>query len=149
MVGRVLTVAGSQMTVGLDGAGGNGHPVRVGEIVKASNGENDVLAGVSEVKSNGAGAAESVLVVDLLGELKPDDTGELKFSRGVSIHPAAGAAVFPAEDKDLHAIYGEPARPSVSVGTLYYDPGHPAYLLTDELLGKHFAILGTTGSGKS
>lgn len=25
----------------------------------------------------------------------------------------------------------------------------PVYLLTDELLGKHFAVLGTTGSGKS
>src|SRR3546814_13360450 len=25
----------------------------------------------------------------------------------------------------------------------------PAFLITDDLLGKHFAILGTTGSGKS
>ncbi|MFY9718662.1 MAG: DUF87 domain-containing protein [Candidatus Cybelea sp.] len=149
MIGRVLTVAGSQMTVGLDRAEGNGGPVRVGSVVKSPNGKRDVIAGISEVQAYGAGAAGELLTVDLLGELALNDSGELQFSRGVSIHPAAGEPVFAAEDKDLRAIYGQPGRPSVSVGTLYYDPGQPAYLLTDELLGKHFAVLGTTGAGKS
>jgi DNA helicase HerA-like ATPase len=37
----------------------------------------------------------------------------------------------------------------VRIGTLHQDDSLPAYLVTDDLLGKHFAILGTTGSGKS
>jgi DNA helicase HerA-like ATPase len=35
------------------------------------------------------------------------------------------------------------------VGTIHQDSIVPAYILTDELLGKHFSIVGTTGSGKS
>ncbi len=35
------------------------------------------------------------------------------------------------------------------VGSLYQDARIPAYVMTNELLGKHFAILGTTGAGKS
>ncbi len=35
------------------------------------------------------------------------------------------------------------------IGSLHQDPSIPAYVLTDELLGKHLAILGTTGTGKS
>ena len=35
------------------------------------------------------------------------------------------------------------------VGTIYQDQGLPAFVAIDDLLGKHFAVLGTTGSGKS
>src|SRR5690606_457264 len=38
---------------------------------------------------------------------------------------------------------------NVRVGTLHQDSDLPAYVITDDLLGKHFAVLGTTGSGKS
>jgi hypothetical protein len=35
------------------------------------------------------------------------------------------------------------------VGTLYQDPLVPARLMADDLFSKHFAIVGTTGCGKS
>ncbi|MEE8274060.1 MAG: DUF87 domain-containing protein, partial [Alphaproteobacteria bacterium] len=38
---------------------------------------------------------------------------------------------------------------TVRVGTIHQDRSVPAFVTTDELLGKHFAILGTTGCGKS
>ncbi len=37
----------------------------------------------------------------------------------------------------------------VRVGTIRQDSTIPAMVRVDELLGKHFAILGTTGTGKS
>jgi DNA helicase HerA-like ATPase len=37
----------------------------------------------------------------------------------------------------------------VKIGTIYQDQTLPAFVSTDDLLGKHFAVLGTTGSGKS
>src|SRR5690606_3021468 len=46
-------------------------------------------------------------------------------------------------------IYARPDKANVRIGTLHPDNDLPAYLVTDDLLGKHFAILGSTGSGKS
>jgi uncharacterized protein len=149
MVGRVMTVAGSQMTVGLDAARAGEESMRVGCMVKIPNGGTEVLACVSEVKPGAPLGVEHLLVVDLLGELVSANGGGLKFNRGISIHPLPGEAVMVASDADLGAIYGEPSRSSIKVGTLYQAATRPALLETDDLLGKHFAVLGTTGSGKS
>ncbi len=35
------------------------------------------------------------------------------------------------------------------IGTIHQDRSLPGFIATDSLLGKHFAVLGTTGSGKS
>ena len=40
-------------------------------------------------------------------------------------------------------------RPSMRVGHIQQDPSIPAMIKIDEMLGKHFAVLGTTGTGKS
>ncbi len=163
MIGRVLTVSGSQMTVTFDGNGSNGNGgngsygngqiatanlVRVGSMVKVFDGDREIVAGVSEVISNRSAPDGQLLVVYLLGELVPANGG-LRFSRGVSVHPVPGESVYVADNTDLSAVYGEPTRASVKVGTLYQDANRPAFVLTDELLGKHFAVLGSSGSGKS
>jgi len=38
---------------------------------------------------------------------------------------------------------------SVRVGHIQQDPGIPAMIKVDDMLGKHFSVLGTTGTGKS
>jgi len=45
--------------------------------------------------------------------------------------------------------YTRPSVSNLSLGSLYHDPSRPAFVLVDELLAKNFAVLGTTGSGKS
>ena len=42
-----------------------------------------------------------------------------------------------------------PKRRDRRIGTIHQDAAVPAYILTNELFGKHFSIVGTTGSGKS
>jgi hypothetical protein len=41
------------------------------------------------------------------------------------------------------------SRSNVRIGTLHHDGRQPAFVLVNELLRKHFAVLGATGSGKS
>lgn len=149
VIGRVMTVGGSRMTVSLDGAGSKRETARVGSLVKAFDGERAVVAIISEEQAESTSRAENLLVVNLLGEIGSVAGGGLKFSRGVSIHPVPGAPVYVANDADLRAVYGEPSESNVEIGTLYQDPNRPALVLTDELLTKHFAIVGSTGSGKS
>jgi uncharacterized protein len=150
LVGHVLTVAGSEMTVGIDAASPAGDSVRVGAMLKASNGDRDVVACVSRVQSGRTQERDGhVLVVDLLGELVSRNGSGAKFSRGVSMHPIPGESVFTTNATDLRAVYGDPSAATINVGALYQDSKRPALIQTDDLLGKHFAILGTTGSGKS
>ncbi len=87
--------------------------------------------------------------IALLGESFDPDTEAFSFQRGVSVSPRLGAKVRLAATEDLARIYARPAKSSVLIGALHQDPDVPAYVVVDDFLGKHFAVLGTTGSGKS
>ena len=71
------------------------------------------------------------------------------FQRGVSVFPSIEAPVFLASPEDLAQVYAPRGTASVPVGTVYQASSVPAYLRIDDLMGKHFSIVGTTGSGKS
>jgi uncharacterized protein len=74
---------------------------------------------------------------------------DFTFQRGISTYPLPGQGVRLATVEELKVIYAKPNASTVKIGSVAQVKGLPAYLLMDELLGKHFAILGTTGSGKS
>ena len=63
--------------------------------------------------------------------------------------PALDAPLFAATAAEVHAVYARPAMASIEVGGLRHDAGLRAHLATDQLLGKNFAVLGSTGTGKS
>ena len=88
--------------------------------------------------------------IELLGEMlrRPDGTFG-PYQRGVSIFPALEASVYTPTMDDLAQVYAPRGTAAVPVGTIYQSSGVPAYLLIDDLMGKHFSIVGTTGSGKS
>ncbi|MBX3515669.1 MAG: ATP-binding protein [Rhodospirillales bacterium] len=71
------------------------------------------------------------------------------FERGVSFFPSVGAQVYIATADDLALVYAKRSPSSVRIGTIHQDRSIPAYVSPDRLLGKHFAVLGTTGTGKS
>jgi DNA helicase HerA-like ATPase len=88
--------------------------------------------------------------IDLIGEVVRGPAGETpSFRRGVSAYPGLDEPVCLAGPVDLALVYARPNAATVHVGTIHQDDAVPAYLLVDELLGKHFSIVGTTGSGKS
>jgi hypothetical protein len=84
-----------------------------------------------------------------VGEIPASASGERTFKRGVSALPALGDAIARATHQELELIYLASRGPSVTIGSLYQDPEIPASVVLDDLLGKHFAVVGTTGSGKS
>ena len=96
-----------------------------------------------------------VVEIDLFGEaliaeFDPNDPDAgFQFQRGVSIYPALGSAIYAASQGELRQIYARPSGANIQVGTLHQDADLPVYVMSDELMGKHFAVLGTTGSGKS
>src|SRR5438132_12289477 len=122
--------------------------VRIGAMIKTRSVEHEVVGTISAVQVDGS-PPRSVFVVDLLGEIVASSEGQSEFRRGVSHYPISGAPVRDASDADLRTIYTRPSVTNVGIGTLFHDPTRQAFVLVDELLTKNFAVLGSTGSGKS
>lgn len=93
--------------------------------------------------------AQQMVTIELLGEVPTAGEAVGTFRRGVSVYPKLGAEIFLASRDDLARIYAKPQAACVPIGTVSGDRSLAAYLAVDGLLGKHFAVLGTTGSGKS
>lgn len=148
MLGSVLTVSGSQMTFRLNGEEHDEKNSRIGSMVKSRCMHREVVGTISSVQSDGVEGHHAVLVVDLVGEIFVGDEGP-RLRRGVSHHPVPGAPVLAATEEDLRAVFARPSQSNIRMGTLYDNPAQPAYVEIDDLLSKHFAVLGASGSGKS
>src|SRR3546814_12806629 len=76
-------------------------------------------------------------------------TGRIhNFRRGVTRYPIPGSQVFAATSADLQQIYAADERAHVEIGTVYPTKDIRGSLYVDPMLGKHFALLGSTGTGK-
>lgn len=169
-VGHVVSVSGSKIRGVLavaDHGRANGYALeagralQIGNLVKIPMPKSVAFGLVSKLEIRDPtgppnGTDCRMVEIDLFGEslrngaadaMEGDDHSA--FQRGISVYPGLGDEIHTASTGELGQIYKRPTEPSVRMGTLHQDHDLPVYLMTDELLGKHFAIFGTSGSGKS
>ncbi len=159
-IGRIVSVTGSKAIVLLD-AQANGRVRSVndrpemGTLLAIDTATTIVLAIVSAlsvpVPAQREGDSEIwIAELGLVGELWKSAEGRgAKFNRGVTIYPALGDRVRVASKAELQTAFVGDGSSAVRVGCIRQDSTIPAMVRVDDLLGKHFAILGTTGTGKS
>ena len=75
--------------------------------------------------------------------------GDGQFERGVSQYPTTGAEVHAIGSMDIAMMFDRFQSKGLAVGTLASHPSLKVYLDPTNLFGRHSAILGQTGSGKS
>jgi hypothetical protein len=124
---------------------------QVGNQIKIQVGDGWLLATMRSQKKDANTPGGVLAVVDFLGEGAEERlTGRLhSFQRGVTRYPMPGALVFPATTADLRQIYASDGRNLIQVGKVFPTNDIRAGIYVDALLGKHFALLGSTGTGKS
>lgn len=159
-IGRIVSVTGSKAIVLLDAQTGthvrslNDRP-EMGTLLAIDTANTIVLAIVSAlsvpVPAQRDGDSEIwIAELGLVGELwKLKDSDKCSFNRGVTIYPALGDRVRVASQIELRSAFCDERSAAVRVGSIRQDSTIPAMVRVDDLLGKHFAILGTTGTGKS
>lgn len=160
-IGRVVSINGSKVKgllfdpVGSNGAAAPASTLRIGSVVKITTPASSVfgVVGTMGIDDPSAPAHQMTRLfnLELLGEI-PHSSGvgpTPGFQRGVSVYPMLDDGIYLANTDERIRIYAQPDKAHVRVGTLHPDNDLPAYLSTDDLLGKHFAVLGSTGSGKS
>jgi hypothetical protein len=80
-----------------------------------------------------------------IGSIKADG----QFDRGIGQYPTTGAEVHAIGSADIAKMFDRFQSKGFSVGTVATHPSLKVCLDPSNLFGRHFAILGQTGSGKS
>lgn len=160
-LGTVASVSGSSVSVHLAQSVASGLSIiegrtyrigQVGSFVRIPQGYQDLFGVVSEV-----GAKAAPLAVDQDGldtgrwmqiQLVGESIGGV-FERGISQYPNIGDSVHITTESGLARIYGASEFGNVVIGSLSSAESIPAKLAIDELITRHSAVLGSTGSGKS
>ena len=160
-LGAVASVSGSSISVHLAQSVASGLAIiegrtyrvgQVGSFVRIPQGYQDLFGIVSLVGAETASTAVNQrddetgrwILVQLIGE----SIGDV-FERGVSQHPNIGDSVHTATESGMARIYGTSNFGHIVIGNLSSTESIPAKLSLNELVTRHSAILGSTGSGKS
>jgi hypothetical protein len=178
-VGKIIEVSGNNLRIEIDdnvselirAVDGQVYPVgQMGSIIKVHFGRKLIFAFVRSLKmrselitddnSQPINAADDarILEADLFGQgIWSNKKSRLEFSRGVETYPLPLQSAYICLNDELEAVYkaaesnaqDDAISPMVPIGN--YIGGNNAVCRAniDKLFGHHFAILGSTGSGKS
>jgi len=153
--GRVISVRGSQARVGLLKTGRMSPAAAratVGRFVSLRSVTSTIVAMITEVSCEHLPSSDEFMAsasVDLLGEILDNSGPRLRFQRGVTNYPAIDDPAELITNQELRTIYAPNGSDQIDVGTLQQDQSVTAYVDVEEMLSKHFAVLGSTGVGKS
>jgi uncharacterized protein len=160
-IGRVVEIGGGGARIELDSGqlkeiAGDPDPSialsgQVGGHVKLEAGLRWLLANVRSLRLHDGEGGMIIADIDFLGEGEEhEQTGKLiNFRRGITGYPTPGAKVLPVSGDDMKQMFAADERAHIEIGTVYPTKDVRGALYVDALLGKHFALLGSTGTGKS
>ena len=172
-IGKIIEVDGSHVVAELDPGltelsrvyAGETYPIgQFGSIVRIHFGRRLIYALVGRLRmkaesesergiASQASADERVVEADLFGEgeWSQDAAGvaNLEFQRGVATYPLPQQTVYLTPKSELRCIYGHKTGTVIQLGVHVGSGGALCFADMNELLGKHTAILGSTGAGKS
>jgi len=160
-IGQVIEISGSSSQVRFDGAalarqsGADDLSLstagQVGSQIKIRLGSTWLVANVRSLRLDPTNENSVVAFIDFLGEGDEERlTGKIyNFRRGITRYPTPGAQVFPVSGQDMRQMYAADDRAFIEVGTVYPTKDIRGAVYVDAMLGKHFALLGSTGTGKS
>ncbi|MFT3987318.1 ATP-binding protein [Aestuariivirga sp.] len=159
-VGRIVAVTGAHAVILIDPetkqlSGEREKSPEIGTLLKVDTAKSVSLAMVSALSSPMPSHSPDerelrIVEVEFMGELPKDQRGiPAGFRRGISCYPSLGDTVYRANKTELGMAYAADTETAIRVGHITQDSSIPAMIKIDEMLGKHFAVLGTTGTGKS
>ncbi len=157
MIGRVIACDGVRATISAAATSLVGTQAdfwSIGKLISISMGNVRVVGLVCEMSAcNGLwdeGLRNEMQVrIELVGEIIDHGDGKVEFRRGISNYPHLGAVAHRIRVADLLAIHDIGERAGIEVGWLSQDSTIPAIVSVEDLLRCHFAVVGTTGVGKS
>ncbi|WP_108004281.1 ATP-binding protein [Mycoplana dimorpha] len=157
LLGRVVACSGARATISAVAEAGQTALTElwsVGRLISISVGGNRIVALVYAMATDAQAWAENGdtvfrVEVELLGEVHLDADGRETFSSGISRYPYLGAIAHRIRASDLARVYDTGLNDVAVIGKLAQDETLDATIHVPSMLAKHFAVVGTTGVGKS
>ncbi len=172
-IGKIIEVDGSKIIAELNRGlkdlyrvyAGETYPIgQFGSIIRIHFGRRLIYAFVRRLRMKAdyeaergltprSSADERIVEADLFGEgewsMVDSSQPRMVFQRGVATYPLPQQTVYLTPKSELKIIYGQTKGPVITIGEHVGSGGALCYTDINELLGKHTAILGSTGAGKS
>src|SRR5450756_2457949 len=155
LVGRVVAVSGSQATVELNARNAGGEHPTVGKFMGMVAGKAVIIGLVTDIGEQamlapaGGQTFRKVARLDLVGEIRSGEAGAACFQRGVMEYPNIGDGALLLGERELHVVYGMADADHAHIGDLQQNSQIGVHIDIDQLVSRHFAIVGATGVGKS
>ncbi|MCR4267135.1 ATP-binding protein [Nitratireductor sp. ZSWI3] len=156
LLGHVVHCDGARATIAADAGtedNTSGNHWTVGKMISINLGATRTVGLVYAVERPERRWSENeanpiAISVELIGEVR-DGGSTPVFDRGITEYPHIGAPAHRIRSRDLQAVYDLNGRHSAVIGRLSQDEAIDACIAVDDTLNRHFAVVGTTGVGKS
>ncbi|MFE0015233.1 ATP-binding protein [Mesorhizobium sp. NPDC059054] len=159
ILGHVVRCDGARATISAFADGEEGFVTghwSVGKMISINLGSTRTVGLVyaiskSDLAWNDSGQNPIEVNIELVGEVRDgaEPGARPVFDRGITIYPHIGAIAHRIRSRDLEAVYDLAGRRAITVGALSQDETISANIAIDDTLSRHFAVVGTTGVGKS
>ncbi len=157
MLGRVIACDGSRATIAAETEAGTTDVSQlwsVGRLISIEMGTSRVAALVFAMRTSeefwAADRPNRLLIdVEMVGEVYRTEDGSERFSTGISRYPYLGAVAHRIRTTDLAKIFDSSRRHACVIGKLTQDDSINAAINIPQMLSKHFAVVGSTGVGKT
>jgi hypothetical protein len=123
-----------------------------GSFVTIRQGDIKLLAVVTSIteketpaSAENGGRRKNIVNLIPLGEVGPEGV----FHNGIKNYPVTGAEVHTVNRDDIETIFVKFRKQGYAVGSLAADPSIDVCFDPAALFGRHFAVLGQSGAGKS
>jgi uncharacterized protein len=157
MMGKVIAVNGARATISTSATNAQNVNVEywsIGKLISINLGPSRIVGMVYDMSVRhdqwDDNAANLLLVqVELVGEVSDQPDGRLLFRRGIARYPWLGATAHRIRTADLRAVFDLGDRKGIEIGRISQDETIAAMVNIEDMLSKHFSVVGTTGVGKS
>ncbi len=157
VLGRVIACDGSRATILSAVSTDNwlaADAWAIGRMVSINLGRSRIVALVYRVHAVEAAWTDTAenpiqVEVEFLGEVLESPDGATRFQSGITGYPPIGAVAHRIRAGDLALVHDLGERGGVVIGQVTQDASIPATVNIQDMLSRHFALLGTTGVGKS
>lgn len=157
MIGKVVTVDGARASIATSARQAEDVSLdfwSIGKLITINLGASRIVAMVYQMSvqhGHWEDGRENVLnvLVELVGEVIDLPDGSKHFRRGIANYPWIGATAHRIRSDDLRAVFDLGTRKGVEIGRISQDETIPAVVSMEDMLSKHFSVVGTTGVGKS
>ena len=156
LIGRLISCTGSRGVISTSATNLSGTTAdfwSIGRLISINIGASRIVGIVYEMNTSSDLWSDTVaniiyVKVELVGEITDTPAGSV-FRRGVTSYPYLGAVAHRIRSADLEAVYRIGHGQPVEIGKLSQDTSISAAVNINDMLSRHFAVVGTTGVGKS